>query len=149
MAATKVKSGQGTGTQAGGVRELVAIAELAGVRRELGADVAQDGDALDAIDAPFDVAPFLDGLTHISQLVYRMKPLDADGRERAARHYFAGAFAGACGDDSAIACGVAGSLAKQSGAVSPAAARCFARLARLGRRHGRVFAERRGQRVPA
>lgn len=146
MAVTKVKAGHDTNTRVSGARELVAIAELADILRQLGADLAQD---VDALDAPLDVAPFLDGLTHVSQLVYRLKPLDADGRERAARHYFAGAFAGACGDDSAIACGVAGSLAKQAGAVSPAAARCFARLARLGRRHGRVFAERRGQRVPA
>ncbi|KAB0644082.1 hypothetical protein [Burkholderia latens] len=146
MAATKVKARHGTDTQAAGERELVAIAELADVLREVGSDPAEGADAL---DAPIDVAPFLDGLTHVSQLIYRMKPLDADGRERAARHYFAGAFAGACGDDSAIACGVAGSLAQQADAVGPAAARCFARLARIGRRHGRMFAERRGRRVAA
>jgi len=139
MAATK-KTGHGTGTQAADARELVAIAELADMLEQLGAD---------ATDAPADVMPFLDGLKNVSQHIRRMKPLDADGRERAARHYFAGVFAGACGDDSAIACGVSGSLAQQAGDVSPAAARCFARLARIGRRHGRAFAERRGQRVPA
>ncbi len=142
MAATK-KAGHGTGTQAADARELVAIAELAEMLEQLGADT------IDATVAPVDVMPFLDGLKDVSQHIHRMKPLDADGRERAARHYFAGVFAGACGDDSAIACGVSGSLAQQAGDVGPAAARCFARLARIGRRHGRAFAERRGQRVPA
>jgi len=146
MAATNVKAGHGTGTQAAGARELVAIAELADILRQLGADAL---DAVDAADARIGVMPFLDGLKHVSQHIQRMQPLDADGRERAARHYFAGVFAGACGDDSAIAYGVSGSLSQEPGAVSDAAARCFARLARIGRRHGRVFAARRGARVLA
>ncbi|RKU01666.1 hypothetical protein C7H84_20010 [Burkholderia sp. Nafp2/4-1b] len=140
MAATK-KARHGTGTRAVDAREFVAIAELADMLWQLGADEAE------ATDVPVDVVPFLDGLKHVSQLIRRMKPLDADGRERAARHYFAGVFAGACGDDSAIACGVSGSLAQQAGGVSPAAARRFARLARIGRRHGRAFAERRANGV--
>lgn len=142
MAATK-KAGHGTGTQAADARELVAIAELADMLEQFGAE------ATGATEAPVDIMPFLDGLKNVSQHIHRMKLLDADGRERAARHYFAGVFAGACGDDSAIACGVSGGLAQQAGDVSPAAVRCFARLARLGRRHGRAFVEQRGQRVPA
>ena len=149
MAATKVKAGHGTGMQAAGARELVAIAELADILWQLGADVVDAADPTDAADARIDVMPFIDGLKHVSQHIHRMKRLDADGRERAARHYFASVFAGACGDDSAIACGVSGSLAQQPGVVSDAAARCFARLARIGRRHGRAFAAQRGARVPA
>ncbi|MBR8142407.1 hypothetical protein KDW55_13455 [Burkholderia sp. AU19243] len=149
MMRTKAWGGHGAGTRAAGAHALVAIGELADVLRQIGADLAESADVRDTPDAPTDVELLLDGLGRVSQLIYRMKPLDADGRERAARHYFAGVFAGACGDDSAIACGVAGSLAQQAGAVSPAAARCFATLARVGRRHGRMFAEWRGQRVPA
>lgn len=76
-----------------------------------------------------------------------MTPLDAGGRELAARHYYAGVIAGACGDDSAIARGVSDSLVKLSGGISRPAARCFAVLARTGRRHGRVFAAQSGDRV--
>ena len=130
MAATN-KIGHGTGTQAADARELVAIAELADMVWQLGAE---------STDAPIDVAPYLDGLRAVARRIHRMKPLDADGRELAARHYYAGVFAGACGEDSAIACGVSGSLARRAGQVSGAALRCFTRLARIGRRHGRAFA---------
>ncbi len=133
MAATN-KIGHGTGTQAADARELVAIAELADMVWQLGAE---------STDTPIDVAPYLDGLQAVAQRIHRMKPLDADGRELAARHYYAGVFAGACGEDSAIACGVSGSLARLAGQVSGAALRCFMRLARIGRRHGRAFAARR------
>ncbi|AFQ49655.1 hypothetical protein [Burkholderia cepacia] len=146
MAATKGKAGHGTDTQAADARALVALAELADMLCQLGAEAIE---AIEATEAPVDVAPYLDGLKAVEQHIHRMNPLDADGRERAARHYYAGVFAGACGDDSAIARGVAGSLARQAGGVSHAAARCFATLARIGRRHGRVFAARRGHRVPA
>ncbi|CAG9244146.1 conserved hypothetical protein [Burkholderia diffusa] len=138
MAATK-KAGHGTGTQAVDARELVAIAELADMLWQLGAE---------SNDAPLDVAPYLDGLKAVAYRIRRMKPLDADGRELAARHYYAGVFAGACGDDSAIACGVSGGLARHAGQVSRAALRCFAGLARIGRRHGRLFATHGGDRVP-
>lgn len=138
MAATK-KAGHGTGTQAVDARELVAIAELADMLWQLGAE---------SNGAPLDVAPYLDGLKAVAHRIRRMQPLDADGRELAARHYYAGVFAGACGDDSAIACGVSGSLARHAGQVSRAALRCFAGLARIGRRHGRLFATHGGDRVP-
>ena len=130
MAATN-KIGHGTGMQAADARELVAIAELADMVWQLGAE---------STDTPIDVAPYLDGLQAVAHRIHRMKPLDADGRELAARHYYAGVFAGACGEDSAIACGVSGSLARRAGQVSGAALRCFTRLARIGRRHGRAFA---------
>ncbi|RQZ15170.1 hypothetical protein DIE15_16505 [Burkholderia sp. Bp9031] len=139
MAATR-KAGHGRGTQAADARELVAIAELADMLHHFGAD---------ATDAPIDVLPYLDGLKAVAHRIHRMKPLDADGRELAARHYYAGVFAGACGDDSAIARGVSGSVARQAVEVSRAALRCFAGLARIGRRHGRAFAAKRGDRVPA
>ncbi|RQR27937.1 hypothetical protein DIE23_25810 [Burkholderia sp. Bp9143] len=138
MAATK-KAGHGTGTQVADARELVAIAELADMLGQLGAA---------STDAPIDVAPYLDGLKAVARRIHRMKPLDADGRELAARHYYAGVFAGACGEDSAIARGVSGSLARQAGQVGRAALRCFVGLARIGRRHGLMFATHGGDRVP-
>ncbi|MCA8002653.1 hypothetical protein [Burkholderia metallica] len=137
MAGTK--AGGGTGAQAGGARDLVAIAELADMLRQLGAE---------SPEVPIDVAPYLDGLAAVARRIRRMKPLDAGARELAARHYYAGVIAGACGDDSAIARGVTDSLASQSGGASPTAARCFAALARTGRRHGRAFAAQSGNRVP-
>ncbi|WP_334040792.1 hypothetical protein [Burkholderia ambifaria] len=136
MAATN-EIAHGTGTQAADARELVAIAELADMVCQLGAE------STESTDAPIDVALYLDGLQAVAHRIHRMKPLDADGRELAARHYYAGVFAGACGEDSAIACGVSGSLARRAGQVSGAALRCFTRLARIGRRHGRAFAARR------
>lgn len=136
MAGTK--AGGGTGTQAAGARDLVAIAELADMLWRLGAE---------ATDVPIDVAPYLDGLKVIARRIQRMKPLDAGGRELAARHYYAGVIAGACGEESAIARGVADSLVKQSGGAGRPAAHCFAVLARTGRRHGRVFAAQSGDRV--
>ncbi|ORT81630.1 hypothetical protein B7G54_30585 [Burkholderia puraquae] len=138
MGMAGTKAGGGTGTQAGGARELVAIAELADMLWQLGAE---------STDVPVDVAPYLDGLGAIARHIQRMKPLDAGSRELAARHYYAGVIAGACGDDSAIARGVSDSLVKQSGGASRPAARCFAVLARTGRRHGRVFAAQSGDRV--
>ncbi|WP_063552266.1 hypothetical protein [Burkholderia territorii] len=138
MAATK-KAGHGTSTQAADARELVAIAELADILWQLGAE---------STDAPLDVAPYLDGLKAVAHHIHRMTPLDADGREIAARHYYAGVFAGACGDDSAIARGVSGSLARHAGQVSRATLRCFAGLARIGRRHGRLFATHGGDQAP-
>ncbi|MFP3506389.1 hypothetical protein [Burkholderia sp. SIMBA_062] len=142
MAATN-KIGHGTGTQATDACELVAIAELADMLRQLGAESSQ------STDTPIDVAPYLDGLQAVAQRIHRMKPLDADGRDLAARHYYAGVFAGACGEDSAIACGVSGSLARRAGQVSGAALRCFTRLARIGRRHGRAFVAGRADGVQA
>jgi hypothetical protein len=136
MAGTK--AGGGTGTQATDARDLVAIAELADMLWQLGAE---------STDAPIDVAPYLDGLKIVARRIQRMHPLDAGGRELAARHYYAGVIAGACGDDSAIARGVSDSLVRQSGAAGRLAARCFAVLARVGRRHGRVFAAQSGDRV--
>ncbi|RQS05627.1 hypothetical protein [Burkholderia sp. Bp8998] len=138
MAATK-KAGHGTGTQAADARELVAIAELADMLGQLGAA---------STEAPIDVAPYLDGLKAVAHRIHRMKPLDADSRELAARHYYAGVFAGACGDDSVIARGVSGSLARQAGQVSRAALRCFAGLARIGRQHGLMFATHGDDGVP-
>ncbi|WP_175973078.1 hypothetical protein [Burkholderia sp. BCC1047] len=137
---TETKSGGGTGTQAVDARELVAIAELADMLRQLGAESA---------DAPIDVAPYLDGLTRVARRIRRMMPLDAGGRELAARHYYAGVIAGACGDESAIARGVSDSLVRQSADAGRSAARCFAVLARIGRRHGRAFAAQSGDRVLA
>ncbi len=137
MATTK--AGRGTGTRAADACELVAIAELADMLWQLGAE---------STDARFDVAPYLDGLKAVAHHIHRMKPLDADGCEIAARHYYAGVFAGACGDDSAIARGVSGSLARHAGQASRAALRCFAGLARIGRRHGRLFATHGGDGVP-
>ncbi|WP_081062156.1 hypothetical protein [Burkholderia cepacia] len=139
MGMAGTKAGGGTGTQAAGARELVAIAELADMLWQLGAE---------ATDVPIDVAPYLDGLKTIARRIQRMTPLDADGRELAARHYYAGVIAGACGDDSAIARGVSDSLVRQSGGTSRRVAHCFAVLARTGRRHGRVFAAQSGDRVP-
>ncbi|MBZ5793804.1 hypothetical protein K8353_27135 [Burkholderia contaminans] len=136
MAGTK--AGGGTGTQVAGARELVAIAELADMLWQLGAE---------STEVPIDVAPYLEGLKAVAHRIQRMKPLDAGGRELAARHYYAGVIAGACGDDSAIARGVSDSLVKQSGGASRLAARCFAVLVRTGRRHGRVFAAQSGDRV--
>lgn len=136
MAGTK--AGVGTGTQATDARDLVAIAELTDMLWQLGAE---------STDVPIDVAPYLDGLKAIARRIQRMKPLDANGRELAARHYYAGVIAGACGNDSAIARGVSDSLVKPSGGVSWPAARCFAVLARMGRRHGRTFAAQSGDRV--
>ncbi|POM17339.1 hypothetical protein CSX04_05637 [Burkholderia cepacia] len=107
MAGTK--AGSGTGTQAAGARELVAIAELADMLWQLGAE---------STEVPIDVAPYLDGLKTIARRIQRMTPLDAGGRELAARHYYAGVIAGACGDDSAIARGVSDSLVKLSGGIS-------------------------------
>ncbi|AXK63361.1 MULTISPECIES: hypothetical protein [Burkholderia] len=135
-----MKAGPGTGTQAADGRALVAIAELADMLRQLGADAA---------DAPLDVVPFLDGLNAVARRIQRMKPLDAESRELAARHYYGGVIAGACGDDSAIARGVSGSVARHAGRVSRQANRCFAALARVGRRHGLAFAAQRGDKVPA
>ncbi|CAG2326704.1 hypothetical protein [Burkholderia sola] len=137
---TETKAGGGTGTQAIDARELVAIAELADMLRQLGAESA---------DAPIDVAPYLDGLTRVARRIRRMMPLDAGGRELAARHYYAGVIAGACGDESAIARGVSDSLVRQSADAGRSAARCFAVLARVGRRHGRAFAAQSGDRVLA
>ena len=137
MAATN-KVGHGTGTQAADACELVAIAELADMVWQLGAE---------STDAPIDVAPYLDGLTASARRIQRMKPLDAGGRELAARHYYAAVIAGACGDDSAIARGVSDGLVKQSGGASRPVAHCFAVLARMGRRHGRTFAAQSGDRV--
>ncbi|AIO35895.1 hypothetical protein WT72_08710 [Burkholderia pseudomultivorans] len=136
-------TGSGTGAQAKQARGLVALDELADMLRQLGAESAESG------DAPINVAPFVDGLKVVSNHIHRMKPLDAEGRELAARHYYAGVFAGACGDDSAVACGVAGRLAQQTGGASPASVRRFAMLARVGRRHGRAFALYSGRRVHA
>ncbi|WP_176048469.1 hypothetical protein [Burkholderia sp. BCC1644] len=136
MAGTK--AGVGTGTQATDARDLVAIAELADMLWQLGAE---------STDVPIDVAPYLDGLKAVARRIQRMKPLDANGRELAARHYYAGVIAGACGNDSAIARGVSDSLVKPAGRASGQAARCFAVLARMGRRHGRVFAAQSGDRV--
>ncbi|HIC7212139.1 hypothetical protein [Burkholderia stabilis] len=134
----ETKAGGGTGTQAAGARDLVAIAELADMLWQLGAE---------STDVPIDVAPYLDGLKTVAHRIHRMKPLDANGRELAARHYYAGVIAGACGDDSAIARGVSDSLVRQSAGVSRLAARCFAALARTGQRHGRAFAAQTGDRV--
>lgn len=128
------------GTQVVDARELVAIVELADMLRQLGAESA---------DAPIDVAPYLDGLTRVARRIQRMIPLDAGGRERAARHYYAGVIAGACGDESAIARGVSDSLVRQSADAGRSATRCFAVLARIGRRHGRAFAAQSGDRVLA
>jgi len=136
MAGTK--AGGGTGTQAAGARDLVAITELADMLWQLGAE---------STDVPIDVAPYLDGLKAIARRIQRMKPLDAGGRELAARHYYAAVIAGACGDDSAIARGVSDSLVKPSGGASRPVAHCFAVLARMGRRHGRTFAAQSGDRV--
>lgn len=136
MAGTK--AGGGTGTQATDVRDLGALAELADMLWQLGAE---------STDAPIDVAPYLDGLTIVARRIQRMSPLDAGGRELAARHYYAGVIAGACGDESAIARGVSDSLVRQSGGAGRPAARCFALLARMGRRHGRAFAAQSGDRV--
>ncbi|WP_321865038.1 hypothetical protein [Burkholderia cenocepacia] len=138
MAGTK--AGGGTGTQAADARELVAIAELADMLRQLGAE---------STDASIDVAPCLGGLIRVARRIQRMSPLDAGGRELAARHYYAAVIAGACGDESAIARGVSDSLVRQSGGASRPAARCFAVLARIGRRHGRAFAAQCGDRVLA
>ncbi|KVL30435.1 hypothetical protein WS98_23470 [Burkholderia territorii] len=138
MVATE-KAGHGTSMQAADTRELVAIAELADIVSQLGAE---------SIDAPLDVTPYLDGLKAVARRIHRMKPLDADSRELAARHYYAGVFAGACGEESAIARGVSGSLARHAGQVSRAALRCFAGLARIGRRHGRLFATHGGEQAP-
>ncbi|WP_414142784.1 hypothetical protein [Burkholderia cepacia] len=138
MGMAGTKAGSGTGTQAAGARELVAIAELADMLWQLGAE---------STEVPIDVAPYLDGLTTIARRIQRMTPLDAGGRELAARHYYAGVIAGACGEDSAIARGVSDSLVKQSGGISRQVAHCFAVLARTGRRHGRVFAAQSGDRV--
>ncbi|MDN7591206.1 hypothetical protein [Burkholderia seminalis] len=135
----ETKAGVGTGTQATDARDLVAIAELADMLWQLGAE---------STDVPIDVAPYLDGLKAVARGIQRMKPLDANGRELAARHYYAGVIAGACGDDSAIARGVSDSLVRQSGSASGQAVRRFAVLARMGRRHGRVFAAQSGDRVP-
>ncbi|MET1531783.1 hypothetical protein [Burkholderia sola] len=137
---TETKAGGGTGTQAIDARELVAIAELADMLRQLGAESA---------DAPIDVAPYLHGLTRVARRIRRMMPLDAGGRELAARHYYAGVIAGACGDESAIARGVSDSLVRQSADAGRSAARYFAVLARIGRRHGRAFAAQSGDRVLA
>lgn len=112
MAGTK--AGGGTGTQATDVRDLVALAELADMLWQLGAE---------STDAPIDVAPYLDGLTIVARRIQRMSPLDAGGRELAARHYYAGVIAGACGDESAIARGVSDSLVRQSGGAGRPAAR--------------------------
>ncbi|WP_416392490.1 hypothetical protein [Burkholderia sp. LFS061] len=136
MAGTK--TGGGTGTQATDACDLVALAELADMLWQLGAE---------STDVPIDVAPYLDGLKAVARRIQRMTLLDANGRELAARHYYAGVIAGACGDDSAIARGVSDSLVKQSGGASRPAARCFAMLARTGRRHGRAFAAQSGDRV--
>ncbi|WP_269502935.1 hypothetical protein [Burkholderia sp. IMCC1007] len=130
-----LKARPGAGPQAADGRALVAIAELADMLRQLGADAA---------DARFDVAPLLDGLNAVAHRIQRMKPLDAERRELAARHYYAGVIAGACGDDSAIARGVSGSVARHAGRVSRQANRCFAALARVGRRHGLAFAAHHG-----
>ncbi|MGS0897382.1 hypothetical protein ACVBGC_33440 [Burkholderia stagnalis] len=131
-------TGDGADTRGPEARDLIALAELADMLWELGSE---------SIDAPIDVAPYLDGLKAVGHRIHRMKPLDADGRERAAKHYYAGVLAGAWGDDSAIACGVAGSLARQAGNASRSSARCFAALARIGRRHGRAFAAHGRHRV--
>ncbi|AXF22595.1 hypothetical protein CUJ89_18900 [Burkholderia pyrrocinia] len=136
MAGTK--AGGGTGTQVTDARDLVAIAELADMLWQLSAE---------STDVPIDVTPYLDGLTAVARRIQRMKPLDANGRELAARHYYAGVIAGACGDDSAIARGVSDSLVKQSASASRPAARCFVVLACMGRRHGRAFAAQSGDRV--
>ncbi|AZQ55517.1 hypothetical protein [Burkholderia cenocepacia] len=138
MAGTK--AGGGTGTQAADARELVAIAELADMLRQLGAE---------STDASIDVAAYLGGLIRVARRIQRMSPLDASGRELAARHYYAAVIAGACGDESAIARGVSDSLVRQSGGASRPAARCFVVLARIGRRHGRAFAAQSGDRVLA
>ncbi len=135
-----MKAGPGTSTLAVDGHALVAIAELADMLLQLGAD---------AVDVPLDVAPFLDGLNVVAHRIQRMKPLDVEGRELAARHYYGGVIAGVCGDDSAIARGVAGSAARHAGRVSRQANRCFAALARVGRRHGLAFAAQRGDKVPA
>ncbi|KEZ03183.1 hypothetical protein GQ57_25195 [Burkholderia sp. MSh2] len=136
----RMKAGGGTGTRAAGGRDLVAIAELADMLWQLGAE---------ATDVPLDVAPYLDGLKAVARRIQRMKPLDAVGRELAARHYYAGVIAGACGDDSAIARGVSDSLVRPSGSIGRLAARCCAVLARIGRRHGRAFAAQSGDRALA
>lgn len=138
MAGTK--AGGGTGTQAADARDLVAIAELVDMLGQLGAE---------ATDAPIDVASCLNGLTIVARRIQRMSPLDAGGRELAARHYYAGVIAGACGDESAIARGVSDSLVRQSGGAGRSVTRCFAVLARMGRRHGRAFAAQSGDRVLA
>ncbi|KML56527.1 hypothetical protein VL15_15770 [Burkholderia cepacia] len=134
----ETKAGVGTGMQAADARDLVALAELADMLWQLGAE---------STDVPIDVAPYLDGLKAVARRIRRMKPLDAGGRELAARHYYAGVIAGACGDDSAIARGVSDNLVKQSAGASRPVARCFAVLAHMGRRHGRVFAAQSGDRV--
>ncbi|KAG8149843.1 hypothetical protein [Burkholderia catarinensis] len=138
MGMAETKAGGGAGMQATDAHDLVALAELADMLWQLGAE---------STDVPVDVAPCLDRLKAVAHRIQRMAPLDAGGRELAARHYYAGVIAGACGDDSAIARGVSDSLVKQSGRASRPAARCFAVLARMGRRHGRAFAAQRGDRV--
>ncbi|MPV58638.1 hypothetical protein CFB46_17140 [Burkholderia sp. HI2761] len=138
MAGTK--AGGETGTQAADARDLVAIAELIDMLGQLGAESS---------DAPIDLASYLDGLAIVARRIQRMSPLDAGDRELAARHYYAGVIAGACGDESAIARGVSDSLVRQSGGADRSAARCFAVLARMGRRHGRAFAAQCGDRVLA
>ncbi|HDR9235591.1 TPA: hypothetical protein QDB29_005836, partial [Burkholderia vietnamiensis] len=105
MAVTKLKTGHGVHERRDGAGALVALAELADMLREFNAE------AREAADAAVDIAPFLEGLKAVERHIRALKPLDADGRECAARHYFAGVFAGACGDDSVIARGVSGSLA--------------------------------------
>ncbi|KWF28894.1 hypothetical protein [Burkholderia pseudomultivorans] len=136
-------TGSETGAQAKDAHGLVALDELADMLRQLGAECAGSG------AAPLDVAPFVDGLKLVADHIHRMKPLDAEGRELAARHYYSGVFAGACGDDSAVARGVAGCLAQQAGSASRASIRRFAMLARIGRRHGRAFAAYSGGRMHA
>jgi hypothetical protein len=138
MAGTK--AGGGTGTQATDVRDLVALAELADMLWQLGAE---------STDAPIDVAPYLDGLTIVARRIQRMSRLDAGGRELAARHYYAGVIAGACGDESAIARGVSDDLARQARHADRAVLRCFISVARIGRRHGRTFAAQCGARMLA
>jgi hypothetical protein len=127
-----------TDTHASATRELLALGELADMLRQLGAEAA---------DAPADIARYLNGLNAVARRIRRMAALDARGREAAARHYYAGVIAGACGDDSAIARGVSDDLARQARHADRAVLRCFISVARIGRRHGRTFAAQCGARM--
>jgi hypothetical protein len=129
-----------TDTHASTTRELLALGELADMLRQLGTEAA---------DAPADIARYLNGLNAVARRIRRMAALDARGREVAARHYYAGVIAGACGDESAIARGVSDDLARQARHADRAVLRCFISVARIGRRHGRTFAAQCGARMLA
>ncbi|MBN3789103.1 hypothetical protein G3N94_19710 [Burkholderia sp. Ac-20353] len=134
MRGTKVVDRNGSAASSS---ELGALGDLEDMLRRLAGGTSAE----QAEEA--EVARCVDGLKAVARRIATLGALDRTGRELAARYYCAGIAMGVYGHDSAIACGIFGSVEQHSRAsgarVGRARRRIFASLVRAGRRHGQAF----------